>query len=162
MSGAFDKYNAVIFDQLDRLTNADQETIADEIARSEAVQKLVGRGIENVNTAISLMKFQESCGMDLGGMVATAPAMLASAPERKLAAPNWDVVDPFIAANAEGHTVGYLVDRLRGQGVDVSFEAVEQRCRELDVEPKRLTGSREEYAEFRRRQVMEGRGEVNE
>ena len=56
----------------------------------------------------------------------------------------------------------YLVDRLRGQGADVSFESVERRCRELGVEPKRLTGSREEYAQFRRAQVMEGRGDAHE
>ncbi len=159
MSGTFDDLNAALFAQMEKLANADAETVESEIARSDAVQKLAGRVIDNANTAIGLMKLQASEGMDMGGMVATAPKMLVGKAARELAPPNWEVLDPFIVANAPEHTVGYLVDRLRGQGADVTFEAVEQRCRELDVEPKRLTGSREEYAEFRRAQVRAGRGD---
>ena len=159
MSGTFDDLNAALFAQMEKLANADEGSVADEIMRSDATQKLAGRIIENANTAINLMRLQAQEGMDMGGMVATAPKMLVGRVERELAAPNWEVVDPFIAANAEGHTIGYLVDRLRGQGVDASFEAVERRCRELGVEPKRLTGSREEFAQFRRQQATEGRGD---
>ena len=158
--GTFDDLNAALFAQMEKLANADKDNIGDEISRSDATQKLAGRIIENANTAISLMRLQAQEGMDMGGMVATAPKMLVGGQgERALAEPSWEVVDPFIAANAEGHTVGYLVDRLRRQGVDVSYESVERRCRELDVEPKRLSGSRDEYAEFRHAQAMEGRGD---
>ena len=159
MSGTFDDLNAALFAQMEKLANADDETVETEIARSDAVQKLAGRVIDNANTAIGLMKLQAADGMDMAGMITTAPKMLVGDGKPALAPPNWDVLDPFIAANAPGHTVGYLVDRLRAQGADVSFEAVEQRCRELDVEPKRLSGSREEYAQFKRAQVMEGRGD---
>ena len=157
MSGTFDDLNAALFAQMERLANADADSVENEIARSDAVQKLAGRVIDNANTAIGLMKLQATEGMDMGGMVATAPKMLVGEGKPALAPPNWEVLDPFIQANADGHTVCYLVDRLRGQGADVSFESVERRCRELGVEPKKLTGSREEYAQFRRAQVMEGR-----
>lgn len=162
MSGTFDDLNAALFAQMERLANANADTVEGEIARSDAVQKLAGRVIDNANTAIGLMRLQASEGMDMGGMVVTAPKMLVGEGKPALAPPNWEVLDPFIQANAEGHTVGYLVDRLRGQGADVSFESVERRCRELGVEPKRLTGSREEYAQFKRAQVMEGRGDAYE
>lgn len=162
MSGTFDDLNAALFAQMEKLANADAESIEGEIARSDAVQKLAGRVIDNANTAINLMKLQAADGMDMGGMVATAPKMLVGSSEKALSPPNWDVLDPFIRDNAPAHTISYLVDRLRGQGADVSFESVERRCRELDVEPKRLTGSREEYAQFRREQAMEGRGDGHE
>lgn len=156
--GTFDDLNAALFAQLDRLAGADDDAIEREIERSGAVSQLAARVIDNANTAINLVKLRSAEGMDVAGLVATAPKMLGGGRERELCAPNWEVLDPFIAANAPDHTVGYLVDRLRGQGADVSFESVEQRCRELDVEPNRLTGSREEYAEFKQRLAAEAMG----
>lgn len=75
--GTFDDLNAALFAQMDRLANAsDEESVRREIERSEAVGKLAGNIIGNYNTAINLMKFQASEGMDLAGMVDMRPKML--------------------------------------------------------------------------------------
>lgn len=75
--GTFDDLNNALFAQMEKLANADsEESVKREIERSEAVSKLAGNIIGNYNTAINLMKFQASEGMDLAGMVATRPKML--------------------------------------------------------------------------------------
>lgn len=75
--GTFDDLNNALFAQMEKLANADsEESVKREIERSEAVSKLAGNIIGNYNTAINLMKFQASEGMDLAGMVSTRPKML--------------------------------------------------------------------------------------
>lgn len=75
--GTFDDLNNALFAQMEKLASADsEESVKREIERSEAVSKLAGNIIGNYNTAINLMKFQASEGMDLAGMVATRPKML--------------------------------------------------------------------------------------
>ena len=161
--GTFDQLNDALFAQLDKLQSVDAED-ADAMERcieqTKAVSQLAVNIINNANTAISAMRLYDQAGMGAAELVGRAPKMLGAeaAPDAApgLAPPNWEVLDPFIMANAEGHTVGYLVDRLRSQGADVGYEDIEQRCRELGVEPRHLTGSREEYAEFKRSLAMEG------
>lgn len=75
--GTFDDLNAALFAQMEKLANAsDEETITREINRSKAVGDLAGNIISNYNTAINLMKFQASEGMDMAGMIAARPKML--------------------------------------------------------------------------------------
>lgn len=75
--GTFDDLNAALFAQMDKLASAsDEESVKREIERSEAVSKLAGNIIGNYNTAINLMKFQQSEGMDMAGMIASRPKML--------------------------------------------------------------------------------------
>lgn len=129
--GTFDKLNDALFEQLERLASADDETVESEIKRSNAVAQLANNINNNMANAVKVAGILSMEGMDVSGMRRTLPGML-EAPA--LSEPNWEVVDPFIAANAERHTASYIADRLRSQGVDVSIEAVRQRCRELGVE----------------------------
>lgn len=73
---SFDALNEALFAQMDRLANAEGDALENEIERSRAVSQLAGNIIGNMNTAIGMMKFQASEGMDLAGMVATRPKML--------------------------------------------------------------------------------------
>lgn len=75
--GTFDDLNNALFAQMEKLANADDEdSVKREIERSEAVSKLAGNIIGNYNTAINLMRFQASEGMDMAGMIASRPKML--------------------------------------------------------------------------------------
>ena len=131
--GTFDKLNDALFAQLDRLSRAGEDEIENEIKRSNAVAQLAVNINNNMANAVKVANILAMEGMDVGGMRATLPGMLN---QPMLSAPNWEVVDPFIADNAESHTASYIADRLRAQGVDVTPEAVKQRCREIGVEPK--------------------------
>lgn len=133
--GTFDQLNEALFAQLDRLANASEDEIENEIKRSNSVSQLASNINNNMANAVRVASILSMEGVDVGGMRSALPGML-QAPA--LAEPDWEVVDPFLAANAPTHTVSYLVDRLRVQGVDVTADAVRQRCRELDVEPKSL------------------------
>ena len=146
--GTFDKLNEALFAQLERLQAADEETVESEIKRSNAVSQLAVNINNNMANAVKVASILSMEGMDVSGMRATLPGML-DAP--RLSEPNWEVVDPFIVDKAEKHTVAYIADRLRKQGVDVSQAAVKQRCRELGVEPKRL--STDGYGEFSQKVV---------
>ena len=146
--GTFDKLNEALFAQLERLQAADEETVESEIKRSNAVSQLAVNINNNMANAVKVASILSMEGMDVSGMRATLPGML-DAP--RLSELNWEVVDPFIVDNAPKHTVAYIADRLRKQGVDVSQAAVKQRCRELGVEPKRL--SMDGYGEFSQKVV---------
>ena len=135
--GTFDKLNDALFEQLDRLSRAEEDDIESEIKRSNAVAQLASNINNNMANAVKVANILAMEGMDVGGMRATLPGML-QAPA--LAEPNWEVVDPFIVENAPGHTVAFLADRLRKQGVDVTQASVKQRCRELGVEPRTIDG----------------------
>lgn len=74
--GTFDDLNDALFAQMERLANASGDALEREIERSEAVSKLAGNIIGNANTAINLLKFQATEGIDMAGMVATRPKML--------------------------------------------------------------------------------------
>lgn len=75
--GTFDDLNNALFAQMEKLANAaDEDSVKREIERSEAVSKLAGNIIGNYNTAINLMRFQASEGMDMAGMIASRPKML--------------------------------------------------------------------------------------
>lgn len=138
--GTFDKLNEALFAQLERLANAGDEDIENEIKRSNAVSQLAVNINNNMANAVKVANILAMEGMDVGGMRATLPGML-SAPA--LSAPSWEVVDPFIMANCERHTASYIADRLRSQGVDVSIEAVRQRCREIGVECVDISAGRD-------------------
>ena len=149
--GTFDKLNDALFAQLERLSNAGEDTVESEIKRSNAVSQLAVNINNNMANAVKVANILAMEGADIGGMSATLPGMLAPA---QLHEPNWEVVDPFIAGNAEKHTVSYIVDKLRKQGVSVSHDAVRRRCEEIGVEPKRLDepydmvqAERERYAQ---------------
>ena len=140
--GTFDKLNAALFEQLDRLASADEDTIESEIKRSNAVAQLASNINSNMANAVKVAGILSMEGMDVSGMRATLPGMLET---HALNAPNWEVIDPFIAENAAQHTVSWLVDRLRVQGVDVTADAVVNRCREMGVEPKRLNADNHKW-----------------
>ena len=144
--GTFDKLNEALFAQLERLQAADEETVESEIKRSNAVSQLAVNINNNMANAVKVASILSMEGLDVSGMRATLPGML-DAP--RLSEPHWKVVDPFIVDNAPKHTVAYIADRLRKQGVDVSQDAVKRRCRELGVEPKRL--SNEAYGAYDKR-----------
>lgn len=133
--GTFDMLNDALFAQLERLANADEGNIESEIKRSNAVSQLAANINGNMANAVKVAGILALEGMDVGGMRATLPGMLTAAP---LSESNWEVVDPFIVDNAGKHTVAYIADRLRRQGVDVTQQSVKQRCRELGVEPRDL------------------------
>ena len=150
-SGTFDKLNDALFAQLERLANAGEDDIENEIKRSNAVSQLASNINNNMANAVRVAGILSMEGMDVSGMRATLPGMLT---EPALAEPNWEVIDPFIADNAERHTASYIVDKRRAQGVDVSHEAVVRRCREIGVECKDISKGvdlkdveRERYAE---------------
>lgn len=149
--GTFDQLNEALFAQLERLANAGDEDIENEIKRSNAVSQLASNINNNMANAVKVAGILSMEGMDVSGMRATLPGMLN---QPMLSAPNWEVVDPFIADNAESHTASYIADRLRAQGVDVTAQAVRQRCREIGVECKDISRGvdlkdveRERYAE---------------
>lgn len=134
--GTFDQLNEALFAQLERLANAGDEDIENEIKRSNAVSQLASNINNNMANAVKVAGILSMEGMDVSGMKATLPGMLN---QPMLSAPNWEVVDPFIADNAESHTASYIADRLRAQGVDVTAQAVRQRCREIGVECKDIS-----------------------
>ena len=74
--GTFDMLNAALFRQLERLSEAQGEDLEGEIERSRAVSQLAGNVIANANTAISLLRFQDSVGVDVAQLVASSPKML--------------------------------------------------------------------------------------
>jgi len=77
--GTFDQLNDALFAQLDKLQSidpADKDKMEQTIEQSRAVSQLAGNIIANANTAISLLKYQASEGMDLNGLAATTPRML--------------------------------------------------------------------------------------
>lgn len=135
-NGTFDQLNEALFAQLERLANAGDEDIENEIKRSNAVSQLASNINNNMANAVKVAGILSMEGMDVSGMKATLPGMLN---QPMLSAPNWEVVDPFIADNAESHTASYIADRLRAQGVDVTAQAVRQRCREIGVECKDIS-----------------------
>lgn len=144
--GTFDMLNDALFVQMERLANAEGDAIEREIERSKAVGQLAGNIIGNANTAINLMKFQASEGMDLAGAVAVRPRMLETRRKPQEKQPvDWDIADDWLLENASEHTLSYLASRL-GRSLD----EVESRCQDLGVEPKRLDGSRAEYEDFKR------------
>lgn len=76
-----DDLNMALFAQLYRLDGASLDEIDGEIARSEAVQKLAGRIIENANTSINLMRLKVQAGMDVAEAVGAMPRMLGGGQE---------------------------------------------------------------------------------
>lgn len=137
--GTFDKLNDALFAQLDKLQAADvndPEAMELLIEQTKAVSQIAVNVNNNMANAVKVANILAMEGMDVGGMRATLPGMLN---QPMLSAPNWEVVDPFIADNAESHTASYIADRLRAQGVDVTAQAVRQRCREIGVECKDIS-----------------------
>lgn len=72
----FDTLNDALFAQLDRLAGAEGDALEGEIERSRAVSSLAGNIINNMGTAVNLMRLQAQEGMDVAGLVATSPRML--------------------------------------------------------------------------------------
>lgn len=130
--GTFDKLNDALFEQLGRLSSAQGDDVEAEIRRSNAVAQLASNINNNMANAVKVANILAMEGADVAGMGRMLPGMLDAPPA--LAEPNWEVVDPFIEANAERHTATYIADRLRAQGVDVTAQVVRRRCRELGVE----------------------------
>jgi hypothetical protein len=141
--GTFDDLNNALFAQMDRLANASGEDVEKEIERSRAVGNLAGNIIANYNTAINLMRFQASEGMDLAGTVAMRPKMLGGVKVEQVKTPTpQEVADPWITDNAENHTVTYMADRLGW-----THEDVVSACDRLGVAPKSLDYSKRSYRE---------------
>ena len=141
--GSFDDLNTALFAQMERLAAADEDTIEREIDRSGAVSKLATNIIDNYNTAIKLMQYQNSEGMDLAGKVATRPKMLGGEVEvvKKVGTPQ-EVADPWIIDNAESHTVTYMADRLGW-----THEEVVSACDRLGVSAKSLDCQKRSWQE---------------
>ena len=79
MAGTFDDLNEALFAQMDKLQSIDprdKDRMEQCIEQSRAVSQLAGNIIANANTAISLLKYQSSEGMDMAGIAATTPKML--------------------------------------------------------------------------------------
>lgn len=134
--GTFDMLNDALFAQLDRLAAASDEEVEAEIKRSNAVAQLASNINNNMANAVKVANILAMEGVDIGGVKASLPGMLAP---HTLHEPNWEVVDPFITANAPGHTASYIADRLRSQGVDIDFDGVMGRCAALGVSPKDIS-----------------------
>lgn len=145
-TGSFDDLNAALFAQMEKLATADEDTIEREIDRSCAVSKLATNIIDNYNTAIKLMQYQNSEGMDLAGKVATRPKMLGGEVEvvKKVGTPQ-EVADPWIVENAESHTVTYMADRLGW-----THEEVVSACDRLGVSAKSLDYQKRSWNETKK------------
>lgn len=74
--GTFDDLNNALFAQLDRLANADKDSVEQEIARSHAVSQLATNVVNNMNNAVKVAKLLADEGMDVSGIRATMPRML--------------------------------------------------------------------------------------
>lgn len=81
MSGksTFDQLNDALFAQLDKLQSVDPkdaDMMEQTIEQSRAVSRLAGNVIDNMNSAVSAMRFYDEAGMDAAGLMASAPKML--------------------------------------------------------------------------------------
>lgn len=75
----FDDLNDALFAQMAKLQSIDpqnHEAMEQCIEQSKAVSQLAGNIIANANTAVNLLKYQASEGMDIAGLVATTPKLL--------------------------------------------------------------------------------------
>lgn len=74
--GTFDVLNDALLTQLDRLMEADEETVDKEIKRSNAVSQLAANVNANMSNAVRVSRLLAEEGMDVRGMRATMPKML--------------------------------------------------------------------------------------
>lgn len=74
--GTFDVLNDALLTQLDRLMEADEETVDKEIKRSNAVSQLAANVNANMANAVRVSRLLAEEGMDVRGMRATMPKML--------------------------------------------------------------------------------------
>ena len=75
-NGTFDQLNEALFAQLERLANAGEEDIENEIKRSNAVSQLASNINANMANAVRVSRLLAEEGMDVSGMRATMPKML--------------------------------------------------------------------------------------
>lgn len=77
-TNTFDKLNAVLFDQIERLANAkSEEDMEREIERSQEVSRLANSITSNHQTAIKLMQTQREAGFALAEVIQCRPRMLS-------------------------------------------------------------------------------------
>lgn len=74
--GTFDKLNEALQVQLERLMEADEDTVDREIKRSNAVSQLASNINANMANAVRVSRLLAEEGMDVSGMRATMPRML--------------------------------------------------------------------------------------
>ena len=74
--GTFDKLNEALQVQLERLMEADEDTVDKEIKRSNAVSQLASNINANMANAVRVSRLLAEEGMDVSGMKATMPRML--------------------------------------------------------------------------------------
>ena len=162
MSSLFD-LNDRIFAAMDELDAADPDDMEQAIEKARVKTQLFATAINNANTMSRIASMQEQTMDGLALKVGTSRILLGQpqivAEVNQPVLPEFDAI-AWVKSNAHGHTVSWIRDRLaKVSGYTYSFEEVRAILDEAHVEPMELDGSREEYAEFRRRQVMEGRGD---
>ena len=123
--------NDALTAQLDRLMNADDDTVDMEIKRSNAVSQLAANINQNMSNAVKVSRLLAEEGMDVTGLRKAMPAMLQKPVEDK----DFDAIG-WVAENGGGHTVSWIRDRLNtASGCDYSFDEVRGICDEAGVEP---------------------------
>ena len=160
MSSLFD-LNDRIFAAMDELDAADPDGIEQAIEKAKVKTQLFATAINNANTMARIASMQEQTMDGLALKVGTSRILLGQpqivAEVNQPVLPEFDAI-AWAKSNAHGHTVSWIRDRLnRASGAQYSFDEVRAICDEAHVEPVELDGSREEYAEFKRRLTEETR-----
>lgn len=141
MSSLFD-LNDRIFAAMDELDAADEDGMDRAIEKARVKTQLFATAINNANTMARIAAMQErsidglAMQVDVAGRLIGIPNI--SARVESLPAPEFDAI-AWARANAHGHTVSWIRDRLnKASGADYSFAEVRAICDEARVEPAEL------------------------
>lgn len=139
MGNLFD-LNDRIFAAMDELDAADPENIDAAIEKARTKTQLFAMAINNANTMAKIAKMGENSMDGLAMQISTAGALVGQPRFRAELEPptEFDAI-AWCAANADGHSISWIRDRLaKVSGYTYSFDEVRAICEEAHVEPIEL------------------------